>query len=437
MIRLLTLVSFLFFSSQVLPQWEDRTNNLPEWNNFGMAMDAADSLTAVIAVIPQNPVNDTTLYLTKDGGLNWNGIFANSTITDVAMVGQNNIWFCTAEPNEIWSSANGGINWTKQVNLDSSTSFMNYIEMFDLNNGVAMGDAPGTSMPALFIKTTDGGTHWVSVSDSFPGVSSGDVWRRMDFLSSGTGYFIPCCSPLSWYGGLYSTIDNGQSWNQVPGNFELTSVIKFYDEINGILSRGNYIYRTIDSGQSWDSVQVSSNNNFIGTDIEFVKDDASKVWFSGRESLFFSSDSGKTWAADPLSGNFQMGSDLAATDGKVCWLLCERVYRNLNADHVTGIKSQYPSTPDQFILYQNFPNPFNPVTTIKYGVPSESGGGLIKVKLSVYDILGNKLKVLVNDEQGSGLYEVKFDGSGLASGIYLYRIQAGQYSDTKKLVILK
>jgi hypothetical protein len=355
----------------------------------------------------------------------------------VTIIGQNHIWFCTAEPNEIWSTSDDGMNWIKQTNMDSLTNFFNYIEMFDLNNGVAMGDAPGPSMPALFLETTDGGLHWVSVNDSFPGVSSGDLWRRMDFLNSGAGYFVPCCYPLSWYGSLFRTSNFGVTWNLVSINAKGTRVLKFFDQNYGILSRRNYVYRTADSGQSWDSVQVSFNINFAGTDIEFMHTDPAKIWLVSRDTLLFSSDSGKTWIVDPQSGNFDKASDLVITDGKVCWFLCERVYRNLNADHVTNMNSQDPYKPEQFILYQNYPNPFNPVTTIKYEVPSESNGKLLKIKLSVFDILGNKIKVLVNDEQEAGLHEVKFEASGLASGIYLYRIQAGQYADTKKLIILK
>jgi len=88
--------------------------------------------------------------------------------------------------------------------------------------------------------------------------------------------------------------------------------------------------------------------------------------------------------------------------------------------------------PDEFVLYQNYPNPFNPTTKIKYSIPSAQ-----RVRLVVYDILGNEIAVLINEEQHSGAYEITFDGSSLSSGIYFYKLTAGSFSDTKKLILIK
>ena len=83
-------------------------------------------------------------------------------------------------------------------------------------------------------------------------------------------------------------------------------------------------------------------------------------------------------------------------------------------------------------LHQNYPNPFNPSTKIKYSIINKA-----IVIIKVYDILGNEIKTLVNEEKTIGNYEIEFDGSNLASGIYLYRMQAGNFSDTKKLILIK
>lgn len=85
-----------------------------------------------------------------------------------------------------------------------------------------------------------------------------------------------------------------------------------------------------------------------------------------------------------------------------------------------------------FYLSQNYPNPFNPITRIKYDLPDKSD-----VEIKVYDILGEQVRTLVNEQQEAGRYEVKFDASNLASGVYLYRINAGSYIDTKKMVLMK
>jgi hypothetical protein len=88
--------------------------------------------------------------------------------------------------------------------------------------------------------------------------------------------------------------------------------------------------------------------------------------------------------------------------------------------------------PDVYALEQNYPNPFNPNTTIKFAVPKES-----IVNLSIYNVLGELVSTLVDEEMIPGYYEYKFNASNLASGVYLYRIKAGDFVETKKMVLLK
>ena len=95
--------------------------------------------------------------------------------------------------------------------------------------------------------------------------------------------------------------------------------------------------------------------------------------------------------------------------------------------------------PNVFQLYQNYPNPFNPSTTIKYSIPSNlnsSKDGTL-VTLKIYDLLGREVELLVNEEKSPGFYEVNFNASNLASGIYLYRIKAENFVVTKKMILLK
>lgn len=88
--------------------------------------------------------------------------------------------------------------------------------------------------------------------------------------------------------------------------------------------------------------------------------------------------------------------------------------------------------PKEFKLEQNFPNPFNPTTKIQYQLPQDA-----RVTLKVYDILGSEVVTLVNEEQEAGYKEVQFNGSNIASGMYVYRLQAGDYISTKKMMLLK
>ena len=95
-------------------------------------------------------------------------------------------------------------------------------------------------------------------------------------------------------------------------------------------------------------------------------------------------------------------------------------------------KNNLKHVPDQFILNQNFPNPFNPETIINYSVPIQSF-----VSLKIFDLLGNEIKTLVNSYRHPGNYSVKFDASEISSGIYFYRLQAGDFMQTKKMVLIR
>jgi len=94
-------------------------------------------------------------------------------------------------------------------------------------------------------------------------------------------------------------------------------------------------------------------------------------------------------------------------------------------------------TPTEFVLYQNYPNPFNPTTKIKYEVPNVRTRDRVSVRIIVYDVLGNEVATLVNEEKQPGVYEVEFDASSLASGMYLYKLQAGNFVQTKKMILLR
>ena len=88
--------------------------------------------------------------------------------------------------------------------------------------------------------------------------------------------------------------------------------------------------------------------------------------------------------------------------------------------------------PKEYALLQNYPNPFNPSTTIKYELPRASD-----VTLCIFDVLGREVSMLLNDRRDAGVHAVKFDGSNLTSGVYFYRLRAGDFAQTKKLLILR
>jgi hypothetical protein len=106
-------------------------------------------------------------------------------------------------------------------------------------------------------------------------------------------------------------------------------------------------------------------------------------------------------------------------------------------DFVTSINLEDLTFPLEYFLSQNYPNPFNPTTKIKYSIPAVGTQRAVSVQLKVYDILGTEIATLVNEYKHAGSYEVEFDGKNFAAGIYFFRITAGNWSDVKKMILLK
>ena len=114
----------------------------------------------------------------------------------------------------------------------------------------------------------------------------------------------------------------------------------------------------------------------------------------------------------------------------------------VEADFDFGVVSDVrdeETIPDKFVLFQNYPNPFNPSTKIKFTIPlaETHSNASLHTTLKVYDVLGNEIETLLNEEKPAGTYEITFDASGLPSGIYFYRLRAGSFIQTKQMLLLK
>ena len=108
-------------------------------------------------------------------------------------------------------------------------------------------------------------------------------------------------------------------------------------------------------------------------------------------------------------------------------------HTHIYLDSVTVVvNNQILHLPKDFYLSQNYPNPFNPNTTITYSIPKQSN-----VAIKIFDLLGREVTTLVNEEKSAGNYKVVFNGSNLSSGVYLYRLYAGNFVSTKKFVLMK
>jgi hypothetical protein len=173
------------------------------------------------------------------------------------------------------------------------------------------------------------------------------------------------------------------------------------------LGAGTAIFRTTDGGVTWSPQSIGSTDSLS----------------LGLCSVSFNdADNGTAvgWEMD--------------TTGKYCPLIL-----HTTTGGIASTSGRTVEMPISFFLSQNYPNPFNPTTTIGYtvGGTRHQASNVSEVRLSVYDILGREVAVLVNERKAPGNYEVRFDGSNLASGVYLYTLQAGSFVQTKKLMLLK
>ncbi|MCB0729291.1 MAG: T9SS type A sorting domain-containing protein, partial [Ignavibacteriae bacterium] len=99
---------------------------------------------------------------------------------------------------------------------------------------------------------------------------------------------------------------------------------------------------------------------------------------------------------------------------------------------VVGVENNVTGIPSEFALNQNYPNPFNPTTNISFAIPTESF-----VSIKIYDILGKEVSKIVNETKQAGYYNFNFDASSLSSGMYFYKIEAGNFVQTKRMLLMK
>jgi hypothetical protein len=185
------------------------------------------------------------------------------------------------------------------------------------------------------------------------------------------------------------------------------SIRRYISNVNNDSSGTNYVYNYPPS--NWTLFSNAYNNN-AAVNLDSLKGKAVRIIFE------FYSDADSTMGSGPQIDNVVIYSSVPVS---------------VKENNLTKLSSR-------FKLEQNYPNPFNPSTTIKYSIPVGANSNS-PVQLKIYDILGNEIATLVNETKQSGNYEVKFDAGkyGLSSGIYFYQLKAGNFVQTKKLILLK
>ncbi len=185
------------------------------------------------------------------------------------------------------------------------------------------------------------------------------------------------------------------------------------------LAQGGWFEQT--SGTTWWLSSVHFTDNNTG-------------WAVGwNGTILNTTDGGTNWIPQSSGTEFLDLHGVSFTDANNGSAVGEEgtILRTTNGG-VTFVEEQIDEIPTNYNLRQNYPNPFNPTTTITYQIPE-----LSFVTLKVYDVLGSEVATLVNKEKQVGSYDVEFNGSGLPSGIYFYRLQAIEFTQVKKMILLK
>ncbi len=356
-----------------------------------------------------------SLLKTTNGGLNW-------IILDPAGITYlGNIYFLNSETgfsssSGIYKTTDGGISYI-QVN---TIAYYTKISFVNSNTGFSISDE--------FLKTTNQGASWYSIPIP-PGF--GGVANTGCFINENTG--IVGYSHVQHPNNViyfFKTTNGGSSWQQVyfaNGFFALLNSVSVNNTVYIGYTGG--VYRSSNSGQTW--AQYAAPNYNVRA-IAFINEGTG--FFCGEQNSFYrSTNSGVNWQFIPTDTvtNFSGIHFPTQSVGYLCGT-GGVIFKTTNAGGTLGVTLLSNEIPKEFSLGQNYPNPFNPQTQIKFDIAKHSN-----VRITVYDIAGRLVTTLVNENLKPANYEIKFEGSGLSSGAYFYKIEAGEFITTKKMLLVK
>ena len=244
------------------------------------------------------------------------------------------------------------------------------------------------------------------------------------------GYFIDWDIPSSDYNND-TTYYNAKDNFAVAVNNNKNDLIVYQKVFTGAAlisaNPNSYIYYGINNISNSDSVILSDNNGFSDKEKWFTlsKGDLTKT-AGGDISLVVSGGPFTIHAKDSISVAYALAAATSIDSLRAAIIQSKAKYLSF-----TDVKEDQNKLPVSFALFQNYPNPFNPSTLISYQVPVAS-----HVLLKIYDVLGREVATLIDKEQAPGKYNIEFKGQ-ISSGVYFYRLTAGEFSQTKKMLLLK
>lgn len=361
-----------------------------------------------------------TIYKTTNAGINWTGISTGDTngASGLFFLDLNTGWVVGGR-GKIVKTTNGGLSWFSQNS--GVSSWLNSVYFVDVNMGIAVGSKDSNR---VLLKTTNGGGNW-------------QVLIRN---SQSRLYSVFMTGPQSIYcvgdsGAVIYSSNGGTSWiNHISGTTSTLRDVIFKNygpfSIGWVAGKNGVILSTSNGGTNW--INRSFNTvNFYG--IDFGSYDSGYV--CGRGRIYKTVNGGLNWfqQTTPVPDSVNI-KDVFCINSQIVWAapFTGNLIYSTNGGGPIGIEPISNEVPLGFSLAQNFPNPFNPNTKIQFSIPKSSFS-----KLTIFDVTGRVMAILVDEELKPGTYQVDWDASHRASGIYYYKLEADGFAETKKMVVLK
>ena len=419
----------LKYNSAGIQQWAAVYNGPGNGADYGVTMGLDNSGNVYVAGISLGSgtgLDYCTIKYNPSGVQQWvqryNGTSnSKDTIYNMAVDGSGNVYvtgyatnaggndYCTIKYNSsgvqqwvaIYNGASNSFDWSYSVSCDNSGNV--YV------TGASAVTGNGTDY--VTIKYNSSGVQQWASSYNGPYANGTDLGFSVRADGNGNVYM----TGLSWGGAWqdYATVKYNSSGVQqwvsryVGPNWDWAYQLR-PDKYANVYVTG---FSTV-SGQDRNYCTIKYNTNGV------------QQWLMMYDGPVNFTDEAKAMEVDSAGNVYVTGFSYGS---------------NVNYDYLTikyapvvGIKKISGSTPGVYGLYQNYPNPFNPITKITFSIPNSE-----LVRLIVYDVLGRVAAIPINDKFNAGSYEMVFDGSNLPSGVYLYRIEAGDFRDVKKMILVK
>lgn len=421
------------------------------WSSFENILPITQYVNIDVGVNNTNLIiggsQDNGISRTTNGGVSWTQLrggdgggvaidpanSANVFITDGV--------YSNTETFKRLKSTDTGLNWT-YIDNDIEPSDIWYTKIrSDLVQPLYLY----TNANAFVYRSINNGANWIKFnSTAFPfDVANLNVSK---YVSPGA---VVYAALDSWTPGNILRVYDGTSWNERSEGFTTSvrgvkphpvDINKAYALLNGF-SAGNKIFKTTNKGVTWTNISgnlpnvpmgdviphpLSDNLLYVGTEMGCYKStNAGANWYRWNNGLPEAAIVTEMVAIDSLStrGRYYI---VAATYGNSMFL------REVSGDDAVGIANLNSNIASGYLLKQNYPNPFNPTTKISFTLPVKSF-----VTIKVYDVNGKEIAELINQEKQAGENIVEFNGANLSSGVYYYKMSASDFSQVRKMILIK